>query len=255
MSGGTVHYLDLIAGHSGQERVEGKFGFKLCNVQNANKFFRDTKLQENNTSFTSSAVAADLHPSGWNSRIRSATSSCCSGLVHFKASDESGWKWIIKLNQQPEFEGNKQANCVASGCVNRLQYGYVFRLVWMWLGVCSQCIHLVFSPSRSQGPSSSQHHHSISWYAGKLKGKCPVKQHDNDAEHPFKDGWCMLQDEALLTEKHTTWGTWLRTTPEKQWFELFVCRHRPNIGPSLTLIFLWLFSNNLWPKIAPLLKG
>lgn len=100
---------------------------------------------------------------------------------------------------------------VALRCASGLQYGHVFRLVWMRLWVwtvpsqCSQSVHLVFSPSRSQGPSSSQHYHCISWHAGKLKGKCPVKQHDDDAEHPFKDGRRVLQDEALLTEKYTTW--------------------------------------------------
>lgn len=158
-----------------------------------------------------STVAADLHPWGWNSRIHSAVNGDCTGLVHFKASDEHGWKRIIKLIWQPEFARNNQANCVAWRCASGLQYGHVFRLVWMWLWVwtgpsqCSQRVHLVFSPSRPQGPSSSQHCHGISRHAGKLEGKCPVKQHDDDAEHPFKDGWRVLQDEALLTEKHTTW--------------------------------------------------
>lgn len=158
-----------------------------------------------------STVVADLHPWGWNSTIHSAVNGDYTGLVHLKASDECGWKWIIKLI--PEFERKKQASCAASRCAIGLQYGHVFRLVWMWLWVWvwtgssqrSQCVHLVFSPSRSQGPSSSQHRHGISWHAGKLKGKCPVKQHDDDAEHPFKDGWCVLQDEALLTEKHAAW--------------------------------------------------
>ena len=143
-------------------------------------------------------------PWGWKSSIHSAVNSCCTGLVLFKASDECGWKWIIKLIQQPEFERIIQANCVASRCSDGLHHGQVFRLVWMWTRT-SQCIHLVFSPSRSQGASSGQHHHGISWHAGKLKGKCPVEQHDDDAKHPFKDGWRMLQDKALLTKKHTAW--------------------------------------------------
>lgn len=115
---------------------------------------------------------------------------CHEWLLHWFISKL--WTSLNKLNQQLEFNGNKQADRVASGCVNSLDNGHAFRWMWMWLGVCSQCIHLVFSPSMSRGPSSSQHHHGISRYAGKLEGKCPVKQHDDDAEHPFKDGWRVL---------------------------------------------------------------
>lgn len=160
----------------------------------------------------------------------------CTCLVHFKASDECGWKWI-KLIWQPQFERNKQANCVASRCASRLQYGHVFRLVWMWLWVWtgpSQRVHLVFSPSRSQGPSSSQHRHGISWHAGKLKSKCPVKQHDDDAEHPFKDGWCVLQDEALLTEKHTAWKHVKDNNSKAVWMSVYkVQMQNSDINPVI----------------------
>lgn len=71
---------------------------------------------------------------------------------------------------------------------------------WMW----PQRIHLVVSAGGSQSSASAQHHHSVSWHTGKLEGKGPVKQHDDDAEHPLKDGRRMLQDEALLDEKNTT---------------------------------------------------
>lgn len=157
-----------------------------------------------------SSMAADLHPWG----RRSWNPLCSERWLHRPGSFQSFrqmwlWtKWIIKLIRQPEFERNKQAECVASRCASGLKHGHVFRLVWVWLRVWtgpSQCVHLVFSPSRSQCPSSSQHRHGISRYAGELKGKCPVKQHDDGAEHPFKDGRCMLQDEALLAEKHTAW--------------------------------------------------
>lgn len=50
-----------------------------------------------------STVAADLRPWGCNSGIHSAMNGCCTGLVYFKASEERGRKWIIKLILQPGF--------------------------------------------------------------------------------------------------------------------------------------------------------
>lgn len=88
----------------------------------------------------------------------------------------------------------------------------------MWLQVWTgprQCIHFVFSPARTQCPSSGQHRHGISRHAGKLKGERPVKQHDDATEHPFEDGRGVLQDEALLAEKHATWKPQLRTTAQQ----------------------------------------
>lgn len=207
--GGTVHFLDLKILLCWSPSW-WKFGFTL--VQRAkckHVLLRYQALVWAPYKRSSPLWQQIFTPGVEDSGIHSAVNDDCTGLVHFKALDKCGWKWIIKLIRQPEFARNKQAECVASRCASGLQYGHVFRLVWVWLRVWtgpSQCIHLVFSPSRSQCPSSSQHRHGISRHAGELKGKCPVKQHDDGAEHPFKDGRCMLQDKALLAEKHTAWN-------------------------------------------------
>lgn len=83
-----------------------------------------------------------------------------------------------------------------------------------------QRFQLKFSPSRSQGPSPRQHRHGVSRHAGELKGERPVKQHNDDAEHPLKDGWGVLQDETLLAEKHAAWTMWLRKNQDLQSKEL-----------------------------------
>lgn len=95
--------------------------------------------------------------------------------------------------------------------VPSLQHGHVFCLEGMWLRVTSHGVHLMFSPSRSQRPSSGQHRHGVSRHAGKLKSKRPVEKHDSDTEDPLEYGRCMLEDKALLTEEDSAWKTLLKT--------------------------------------------
>lgn len=92
-----------------------------------------------------------------------------------------------------------------------LQYRHAFRLVRMRLSSPSdQRFQLKFSRPCSQWASPGQHRHGVPWHARELKGERPVKQHNDDTEHPFEDGRGVLQDETFLAEKHTAWKMWLR---------------------------------------------
>lgn len=111
------------------------------------------------------------------------------GLSKFKKTPK---KTGLDITSQISDNKNKQS-------VRSLQH--IFTLVWTRP---SQRLHLVFSPSGSQGPTSSQHSHGGSGHAGKLEGERPVEQDDDDAEHPFKDGRGVLEDKAFLAEEHAT---------------------------------------------------
>lgn len=68
------------------------------------------------------------------------------------------------------------------------------------LCLVSRCGEAVYPPS-----SSGQHHQCVSRHVPELKGKSPVEEHDEHAVDPLKDGGGMLQGEALLAKKNSTW--------------------------------------------------
>lgn len=111
----------------------------------------------------------------------------------------SAHSWLISTLEQIKKQSGYSRSNINKLSGHSLQH--VFTLVWTGP---SQRLHLVFSPSGAQGPTSSQHSHGGFGHAGKLEGEGPVEQDDDDAEDPFKDGRRVLEDKAFLAEEHAT---------------------------------------------------
>lgn len=80
----------------------------------------------------------------------------------------------------------------------------------LWLAVAGPPadLGLVLRAGEAVQPSSSssgEHHQGVRRHFSKLKDKRPVKQHDDHAVDPLEDGGGVLQGEALLAKKDSTW--------------------------------------------------
>lgn len=76
------------------------------------------------------------------------------------------------------------------------------------LVVAGPSINLWLVPSDGEAgksPHSGENDQGVDWHAPKLKGKCPIEEHDDHAVDPLKDGGGVLQWEAFLTEENSTW--------------------------------------------------
>lgn len=118
-----------------------------------------------------------------------------------------------------------------------------------------------------ESPSFGENDQGVGWHPSKLKGKRPIEEHDDHAVDPLKDGGGVLQGEALLAEKNSTWWWEVKekqhTTPDlmgrtKQiqwvlligWTELSVLKCHVNCYLSLCWAYFRSFLRSEW-KLAP----
>lgn len=65
-------------------------------------------------------------------------------------------------------------------------------------------LHLVVRAEALERASSGQNHQGFYRHVTKLEGKSPIKEHNEHAVDPLKDGRGVLQDKALLAEENST---------------------------------------------------
>lgn len=74
-------------------------------------------------------------------------------------------------------------------------------------------LYLVLGGEFVHHPSSGQDQQGVPRHVPELKGKRPVEKHDEHAVDPLEDGGGVLQDEALLAEENSTWGSEVKENP------------------------------------------